>query len=98
MPAEARKLELNPGDVLSATALDGRSVYFEVTRKLGSGGEGVVYEAIADDGQVAVVKGPLHVGTRDLSLEREARYLGEVAPHPNVIRLLATQKDPRGHT
>ncbi len=93
-----RPLELNPGDVLSARALDGRSVYFEVSRKLGAGGEGIVYEAIADDGQVAVVKGPLHVGTRDLSLEREARYLAEVAPHANVIQLLATQKDPRGHT
>lgn len=99
MPGEpSRKLEMNPGDVLSAQALDGRSVYFEVSRKVGSGGEGVVYEAIADDGQVAVVKGPLMAGTRDLSLEREARYLAEVNPHPNVIRFLAAQKDPRGHT
>ena len=92
-----RALELEPGEVLSAQALDGRSVYFEVSRKLGSGGMGVVYEAIADDGQVAVVKGPRTVGTRDLSLEREARYLREVNPHPNVIRFLGAQKDPRGH-
>jgi serine/threonine protein kinase len=84
--------------VLSATALDGRSVYFEVTRKLASGGEGVVYQAIADDGQVAVVKGPLLVGTRDLSLEREARHLAAVNPHPNVVQLLGTLKDPRGHS
>ena len=91
-------LELSPGDVLPAQAAGGSSVYFEVTRKLGAGGEGVVYEAIADDGQVAIVKGPRFIGTRDLSLEREARHLETVSPHPNVVSLLATQKDPRGHT
>ncbi len=98
MPEDKRPLELRPGEVLSAQASDGRSVYFEVTRRLASGGEGVVYEAMTDDGVVAVVKGPLYIGVRDLSLEREARHLEALGGHPNVIQFLAALKDPRGHT
>jgi serine/threonine protein kinase len=102
LPVEQRKLDLHQGEVLSAQALDGGGAYFEVVRKIAQGGEGSIYEAVTDDGQVAIVKGPLFVGTRDLSLEKEANHLAVVNPHGNqhgnVVRLLATQKDPRGHT
>ena len=98
MPQEPRKLDLPPGEILNALAPDGRALYFEVVRKLGAGGEGAIFEAVLDDGEVAIVKGPLLVGTRDLSLEKEANHLSVVNPHGNLVELLATQKDPRGHT
>jgi serine/threonine protein kinase len=95
---EPRPLELEPGETLAAVSPEGKSIYFEVRGKLAQGGEGVVYQAQADDGRIAIVKGPRTIGVRDLDLDREASHLGFVAPHPNVVRLLGTLKDPRGHS
>jgi serine/threonine protein kinase len=94
---EQRPLELRQGEVLNAQTRDGSAVYFNVTRELGRGGGGIVWEAIADDGRVCVVKGPKLVGARSPQLEREAELLATLPEHPNLIRLLGTVRDPRGH-
>ncbi len=96
-PASQEPLELRPGEAISAAAPDGEALYVEVTRCLGRGGAGVVWEAVADDGRWAVVKGPRAVGGRDPALDREVEVLGRLPPHPNVVGLLGVARNPRGH-
>lgn len=97
MSDDPRPLILEPGEALSAATPDGGVAYFEVTRKVGAGGSGVVYEAITDDGRLAIVKGPQLIGTRDPSLERELELLTTLPPHPAVVPLLGVVRSPRGH-
>lgn len=92
-----RPLGLEPGQVLAAATPDGGSAYFELQRPLAEGGGGVVWEAVDDGGAPVVVKGPHVAGVRDEGLEREAELLSSLPPHPCVVRLLGTVRDPRGH-
>lgn len=94
---DMRPLELEPGAIVSSTTPAGESAYFEVTEPLGAGGAGIVYAAFSDEGRPAVIKGPLMVGARDPSLDREHRLLSELPPHPTLVELLGVQRDPRGH-
>lgn len=97
MTDEPRPLVLAPGEALSAATRDGGVAYFEVTRRVGEGGSGVVHEAVTDDGRLAIVKGPRLVGARDPSLERELELLTTLPPHPSVVPLLGVVRSPRGH-
>ncbi|RMG17563.1 MAG: hypothetical protein D6731_03870 [Planctomycetota bacterium] len=92
-----RPLRLAPGEVLATLSPDGDSTYFEVGEALGHGGEGVVYACASDEGTPAVVKAPRWTGERSPALEYERRWLRVVPPHPNLVRLLGTHRDPRGH-
>lgn len=94
---EQRPLVLEPGEMLSAATRDGGVGYFEVTRQVGQGGSGVVYEAVADDGRLAIVKGPRFIGARDESLERELELLTTLPPHPALVPFLGVVRSPRGH-
>ncbi|MBL4847620.1 MAG: serine/threonine-protein kinase [Planctomycetes bacterium] len=95
---DPRPLELSEGEVISSVSHDGESNYFEVTRKLGVGGAGVVYECISDDGEPAVIKAPKMIGAKQPGLESEASWLKSIPQHPNLIRFLGMHRDPRGHT
>ena len=95
---DPRPLVLTEGDVISSVSHDGNSNYFEVTRELGVGGAGIVYECVSDDGEPAVIKGPKTIGTKQPDLESEARWLLSIPRHPNLIQLLGLHRDPRGHT
>lgn len=92
-----RPLILEPGEALSASTPDGGTAYFEVTRRIGEGGSGIVYEAVADDGRLAIVKGPKLVGARDPALERELELLSALPAHPAVVPLLGVVRSSRGH-
>jgi serine/threonine protein kinase len=94
---DLRPLKFSSGETLSVEGPDGHSHYFEVMGPLGTGGAGAVYESLSDDGELAVVKGPLHVGQEDVALACELAMLERVPRHPNLIRLLGKMRDPRGH-
>lgn len=96
MAVDRRPLDLPEGEVLSLTAPGGGSAFFEITRQLGAGGAGVIYEAIDDDGNTAIVKGPRTVGEGGAEMRRERNEL-ERHDHPNLLKLLGFQEDPRGH-
>jgi serine/threonine protein kinase len=95
---DVRPLQLPPGEVISCVSPEGDSLYFEVSEELGVGGEGVVYACTSDEGTPAVIKGPRKVGVRSPGLEYERRWQSVVKDHPNVVRLLGTHRDPRGHS
>jgi len=93
---DARPLVLEPGDIIPATTKIDGSVYFEITRELGRGGGGVVYEALNDDGCFAVIKAPHRVGDPSESLRRERDHLFDLR-HRNVLEAIAWHEDSRGH-
>lgn len=95
---DPRPLILNEGEVISSVSHEGESNYFEISRQLGVGGAGVVYECTSDDGESAVIKGPKTIGVNQADHERELRLLLSIPQHPNLIRLLGRHRDPRGHT
>lgn len=95
---DSRPLVLQAGDVITSVSHEGESNYFEVTRQLGVGGAGIVYECLSDDGESAVIKGPKTIGGKEPGVEAEVHWLLSVPPHPNLIRLRGLHRDPRGHT
>ncbi len=89
------------GDPLLGTVLDER---FEVERLLARGGVGLVYEAIDNKAErrrdrkvVIKVLSPDRVGDAQAEgrFERESQRLNQLF-HPNIVRLVATGREPSG--
>lgn len=84
--------ELKPGDMLGS---------YRLVRRIGSGGMGVVYEAIREDGDIRlnVCVKVLHaeLRTREFleNLRREVAALASLV-HPNIARLLDWNLDDEG--
>src|SRR5579871_3774849 len=85
------------GQILSVETPGGAPARFEIKAKLPSDAS-ALYDAVSGDGRFVIVKAPRTAGAKDPALEREARHLALLAPHPGFPRLLAKQKEPKGST
>ncbi|CAC9499759.1 putative protein kinase [Leishmania infantum JPCM5] len=72
-------------------AVTPRAISFQRGRAVGSGGFGIVYQAILSDGSLAAVK-ELKLENANLkAIDREVRAMSSIPPHPNCVRYLGSR-------